>query len=171
MGQAMSQIQMFFSNFLWSNRSGLLAVSVLRRLNWKSHTSFAFSFTKIIPRSHCSSNHRVSVPINLFSFAKVTASITSAMLCLVKYSLVKTLHPPTRWFTVSSYPWHTRHRPSSVIARATFQSSSFFNHLFQHWRDRWRWTGVSPANICWSWRRLEDVFTTCLENVFNTSST
>ena len=31
------------------------------------------------------------------------------------------------------------------------------------------WTTV-PANICWSWRRLEDVFKTCLEEVFNTSS-
>ena len=27
-----------------------------------------------------------------------------------------------------------------------------------------------PANICWSWRRLEDVLKTCLEDVFNTSS-
>ena len=27
-----------------------------------------------------------------------------------------------------------------------------------------------PANICWSSRRLEDVFKTCLEDVFNTSS-
>ena len=27
-----------------------------------------------------------------------------------------------------------------------------------------------PANICWSWRRLEAVFKTCLKDVFNTSS-
>ena len=29
---------------------------------------------------------------------------------------------------------------------------------------------INPANICWSSRRLEDVFKTCLEDVFNTSS-
>ena len=29
---------------------------------------------------------------------------------------------------------------------------------------------LNPANICWSSRRLEDVFKTCLEDVFNTSS-
>ena len=29
---------------------------------------------------------------------------------------------------------------------------------------------VNPANICWSSIRLEDVFKTCLEDVFNTSS-
>ena len=28
----------------------------------------------------------------------------------------------------------------------------------------------NPANICWSSRRLEDVFKTCVEDVFNTSS-
>ena len=28
----------------------------------------------------------------------------------------------------------------------------------------------SPANICWSSRRLKDVFKTCFEDVFNTSS-
>ena len=28
----------------------------------------------------------------------------------------------------------------------------------------------TPANICWSSRRLEDVFKACLEDVFNTSS-
>ena len=28
----------------------------------------------------------------------------------------------------------------------------------------------NPANICWSSRRLEDVFKTCLEDIFNTSS-
>ena len=27
-----------------------------------------------------------------------------------------------------------------------------------------------PANICWSSRRLEDIFKTCFENVFNMSS-
>ena len=27
-----------------------------------------------------------------------------------------------------------------------------------------------PANICWSWRRLKDVFKTCLEDIFNMSS-
>ena len=27
-----------------------------------------------------------------------------------------------------------------------------------------------PANICWSWRRLENALKTCLEDVFNTSS-
>ena len=27
-----------------------------------------------------------------------------------------------------------------------------------------------PANICWSRRRLEDLFKTCLEDIFNTSS-
>ena len=31
-------------------------------------------------------------------------------------------------------------------------------------------TATNPANICWSWRRLEDVSKTCLEDVFNTSS-
>ena len=29
---------------------------------------------------------------------------------------------------------------------------------------------MNPANICWSSRRLEDVFKTCLEDVFNMSS-
>ena len=29
---------------------------------------------------------------------------------------------------------------------------------------------LNPANICWSSRRLEDVFKTYLEDVFNTSS-
>ena len=28
----------------------------------------------------------------------------------------------------------------------------------------------NPANICWSSRRVEDIFKTCLEEVFNTSS-
>ena len=28
----------------------------------------------------------------------------------------------------------------------------------------------SPVNISWSWRRLQDVFKTCLEDEFNTSS-
>ena len=28
----------------------------------------------------------------------------------------------------------------------------------------------NPANICWSLRRLQDVFKTCLQHVFNTSS-
>ena len=32
------------------------------------------------------------------------------------------------------------------------------------------WWRPIPANICWSSRRLEDVFKTCLEDVFNTSS-
>ena len=30
--------------------------------------------------------------------------------------------------------------------------------------------GSDPTNICWSLRRLEDTFKTCLEDAFNTSS-
>ena len=40
-GHAMSQIQICFSFFSSSIKSGLLAVSVFLKLNWKSQTSFA----------------------------------------------------------------------------------------------------------------------------------
>ena len=122
LGHAMSQIQICFSYFASSIKSGLLAVSVFFRLNWKSQTSFALSFFKTIPRFHRSLYHTVSAPINLCSFAQVTASIISALLCLVKYSLLgKTMHPATRCSTVSLCPWHTRHWPSSISPRVAFQ--------------------------------------------------
>ena len=122
MGHAMSQIQICFSYFVLSIKSGLLAVSVFFRLNWKSQTSFALSFFKTIPRFHRSLYHTVSAPINLCFFAQVTASIISALLSFVKYSLLdKTMHPATRCSTVSLCPWHTRHWPSSISPRVAFQ--------------------------------------------------
>ena len=44
----MLQIQIFFSYFVSSTKSGLLAVSVFRRLNWKPQTCFTLSFSKTI---------------------------------------------------------------------------------------------------------------------------
>ena len=94
MGHAMSQIQICFSYFVSSIKSDLLADSDFRRLNWKFQTSFALSISKTIPRSHRSLYHTVSVPINMFSFAQVTASIIIALLCLAKYLLLdKRVHP------------------------------------------------------------------------------
>ena len=40
-------------------------------------------------------------------------------------------------------------------------------NIFEWRKDE---SSLSPANICWYWRRLQDVFKTCLEDVFNTSS-
>ena len=94
MGHAMSQIQICFSYFVSSIKSDLLADSDFRRLNWKFQTSFALSISTTIPRSHRSLYHTVSVPINMFSFAQVTASIIIALLCLAKYLLLdKRVHP------------------------------------------------------------------------------
>ena len=122
MGYAMSQIQIFFSYFVSSIKLGLLAVSDFRRLNRKSQTSFALSFSKIIPRSHQSLYHTVSAPINLCSFTQVTGSIVSTLLSLVKYSLLnKAMHSASRCFTVSSCTWDTRHLPSSTSPWAAFQ--------------------------------------------------
>ena len=105
MENAMLQIQICFSYFVSSIKSGLLAVSVFHRFNGKSQTSFALLFSKIIPRSHCSLYYTMSAPINLCSFAQVAASIISTLLCLAKYSLLdKTVPPVTRCCTVSSCP-------------------------------------------------------------------
>ena len=118
----MLQIQICFSYFVLSINSGLLAVPFFRRLNWKYQTSFNLMFSKTIPRSHRYLYQTVSAPINLRSFAKVTASIINALLCLAKYSLLdKTVHPATSCSTVSSCPRHTRHLPSSISPRPAFQ--------------------------------------------------
>ena len=118
----MSQIQICFWYFVSSLKSGLLAVSVFRRLNWKSQTGFTLRFSKTIPRFHRSLYHTVSAPMNLCSLAQVTASIISALLCLVRYSLLhKTINPATRCSTVWTCPWHTQHRPSSISPRPAFQ--------------------------------------------------
>ena len=99
----MLQIQICFSYFVLSISSGLLAVPFFHRLNWKYQTSFNLMFSKTIPRSHRYLYQTVSAPINLRSFAKVTASIINALLCLAKYSLLdKTVHPATSCSTVSA---------------------------------------------------------------------
>ena len=115
MGHAMSQIQICFAYLVLSIKSGLLVLLVFHRLNWKSQTSFAWSFSKTIPHFHHSLYHTVSAPINLCSFVQVTASIISALLRLPKYSLLdKTVQTASRCFTVSSCPWHTWQLPSST---------------------------------------------------------
>ena len=43
-------------------------------------------------------------------------------------------------------------------------------HVTDRFRGAAHWNCNIPANICWSSRRLQDVFKTCLEDVFNTSS-
>ena len=133
MGHAMSQIQICFSYFVSSIKSGLLAVSVFRMLNWKSQTSLTLLLSKTVPRSHRSLYHIVATQINLCFFAQVIASIISALLFLAKYSLLdKTVHPATTYSTVSSSTWQTWHLPS--LGHLT---GSCFHHLFQHWHDRW----------------------------------
>ena len=115
MGHAMSQIQICFAYLVSSINSGLLVLLVFRRLNWKSQTSFAWSFSKTIPHFHHFLYHNFSAPINLCSFVQVTASIISALLRLAKYLLLdKTVQAASRCFTVSSCPWHTWHLPSSI---------------------------------------------------------
>lgn len=105
-GHAMSQIHICFSFFNSSIKpSGLLAVSVFLKLNWKSQTSFALSLSSTVPRSHRSLYHITSAPINSCSLAQVTASIISALLCLAKYSLLdKTVQRANRCSTVSFCP-------------------------------------------------------------------
>ena len=55
------------------------------------------------------------------------------------------------------------------FAIGTF-SRSFVHkkHFGLLWQIVFKWD--YPANICWSSRRLQDVFKTCLEDVFNSSS-
>ena len=43
-------------------------------------------------------------------------------------------------------------------------------HVTDRFRGAAHWNCNIPANICWSSRRLQDVFRACLEDVFNTSS-
>ena len=84
-GHAMSQIQICFSFFSSSIKSGLLAVSVFLKSNWKSQTSFALSFSNTIPRSHRSLYHIVSAPINSYSLAQGLQ--VSSALCYVSLNI------------------------------------------------------------------------------------
>ena len=83
--------------FRSESQVGHPAVSLFHRLNWKSQTSFALTFSKTIPCSHRSFYHNVSTPNNLCSFDQVIASIISALLRLAKYSLLDKTVSPTTW--------------------------------------------------------------------------
>ena len=157
---AIPQIQICFLSFVSSINSGLLVVSVFRRLNWKSQTSFALSFSKTIHRSHLPLYHTVSAPVNLCSFSEVTAIIISALLCLAKYSLLnKTVHPATTCSNVSLCRWHTRHLPCSISLWAAFQdfvptigsSIDMIDDAFRGWRfsvsQRWHYSSSSLKNL------------------------
>ena len=122
MGHTMSQIRIYLLSFVSGIKSGLFTLLVICRLNWKSQTSFTLPFSKTIPCSHPSLYHTVSFRIDLCSFAQVTTSNISALLCIANYLLLdKMMHTSTNCSTVSSYPRHTRHLLSSVSPRDTFQ--------------------------------------------------
>ena len=81
MEKAMLQIPICFSSLVSNIKPDLLAILDFYRLNWKSETSLSFS--KTIFHFHRLSYHTASTPINLWSFAQVTASIISALSLLL----------------------------------------------------------------------------------------
>ena len=106
LGYAMSQMQICFSSFVSSIKSGLLVVSVFHRLNCKSQTSFVSSFSKscLAPIVPCTTPCQLQ-STNSCSFAQVTAIIISVLSCLANYTLLsKTVHPAARCSTVSLCP-------------------------------------------------------------------
>ena len=102
-------------------KSGLLAVVVFCRCNWKSHTSFALLFSSTVSLSYHYSYQMASWPTISWCFVQATATIISTWLCLVRYSLFASLvHPATRCSTVSGCWVHILQLPSSVSHLTSF---------------------------------------------------
>ena len=120
----MSKIQIFHLSI----KSGLLAVSVFRWLNWKSQSNFTLSFSKTIPCSHCSLYHIVLAPINLPSFAQAIATIINTLLCLAKHSLLDNYYVFHRFIVAMVYS-----SPSILNHSLVFFPKSPFHHLFRDW--------------------------------------
>ena len=86
------------------------------------------------------------------------------------------------------------HRSNSTAQKTKFSIINFSSKCDQIYSKLWTWSHLLkkswmenlflcsvkcpdicyfkmkltiPANICWSWRRLQDVFKTCLEDVFS----
>ena len=109
-GHTLSQIHEIFFSLSSNVKSGLLDVVVFLKLNSKSHTSFAWSFSRTYPLHHFRLYHFMSFSTKLNSFADEIANIINALLCLVRYSLfANTLYPAKRCSTFSVYWPHSLH--------------------------------------------------------------
>ena len=126
-GHAISQIRKIFFSLPSNVRSGLLDVVVFLPLNSKSHTSLAWSFSKVYALHHFCLYHFMSFSTKLNSFAHEIANIINALLCLVRYSLfTNTLHPANICSTVSlcwPHSLHLLHLTSPLEAFHAFVSA------------------------------------------------
>ena len=96
-GHAISQIHKIFFSLSSNVKSGLLDVVVFLKLNSKSHTSFAWSFSRVYPLHHFCLYHVMSFSTKLNSLAHEIANIINPLLCLARYLLfANTLHPAKR---------------------------------------------------------------------------
>ena len=109
-GHAISQIHKISFSLSSNVKSGLLDVVVFLKLYSKSHTSFAWSFSRIYSLHHFCLYHFRSFSINLNFFVHDIANIINALLCRVKYSLfANTLHLAKSCSTVSFCWPHSLH--------------------------------------------------------------
>ena len=100
---------------------------VFLMLNSKSHTSFAWSFSRVYPLHDFCLYHFTSFSTKLNSFAYEIANIVNALLCLVRYPLfANTLHPAKRC-SIASLGWphslHLLHLASPLEAFHDFVST------------------------------------------------
>ena len=117
---------------LQSIKSGFLDVVAFRKLNSKSHTSFAWEFSKSYPLFHFSWHYFTFWSNRFCSFAHATATTMRALLSLARNSLLSNiLHPAKRCCSCCSL----HNKTSDSLP------SSGFNHFFYHWHNDW----------CFSW--------------------
>ena len=126
-GHAISQIHKILFSLSSNVKSGLLDVVAFLKLNSKSHTSFAWSFSRVYPQHHFCLYHFMSFSTKLNSFTHEIANIINALLCLVRYLLfANTLHPAKRCSTVSlcwPHSLHLLHLASPLEAFYDFDST------------------------------------------------
>ena len=110
--------------------------------------------------------------INLQAWGPEACLKRDSSTCIFPAKFVKFLRAPSvkticeplfLYFQVILFTIHVK----DTANEAYLESSQTYDEVF--WWKQFT-TSLYPANMCWSSRRLEDIFKTCLEDAFKTSS-